>query len=87
MASSQTEKSQTMTTDRSFSRAVAGVLDMPLKAQSIETLQVNIGLRCNLACRHCHVLSSPKRTEEMSWETMEAVLAELAQHGHGSLGR
>ncbi len=41
---------------------------------SIETVQVNIGLRCNLACRHCHVESSPSRREEMTWETMEMVL-------------
>ncbi len=43
--------------------------------QSLGTVQVNIGLKCNLACHHCHVESSPKRTEEMSWETMEWVLA------------
>lgn len=38
------------------------------------TLQMNVGLRCNLACKHCHVESSPARTEEMSRETMEACL-------------
>ena len=27
------------------------------------TLQLNIGLYCNQACTHCHVESSPKRTE------------------------
>lgn len=50
-------------------------------AGSIRTFQLNVGLRCNLACRHCHVESSPTRTEEMSWETMELVLhaAQLAQ--------
>ncbi len=42
---------------------------------NIRTVQVNIGLKCNLACHHCHVESSPKRTEEMSWQTMELVLA------------
>ncbi len=41
----------------------------------IKTLQVNIGLKCNLLCRHCHVNSSPRREERMDWETMEAVLA------------
>ena len=46
----------------------------PLLAKSLETVQVNIGLRCNLACHHCHVESGPSRTEEMSWETMQAVL-------------
>ena len=40
----------------------------------IDTIQANIGLACNLACHHCHVESSPKRTEAMTWETMERVL-------------
>ena len=44
----------------------------------IETVQVNIGLKCNLICRHCHVSSSPRREERMDWDTMEAVLR-LAQ--------
>ncbi len=45
-----------------------------LTGLTLETVQVNIGLRCNLACHHCHVESSPTRDEEMSWETMQAVL-------------
>jgi len=32
----------------------------------IETLQINIGYKCNQACKHCHVNSSPIRTEKMS---------------------
>lgn len=47
----------------------------PLRAESIRTIQANIGLTCDLACRHCHVESSPKRREQMDWETMELVLA------------
>jgi len=43
-------------------------------APKLRTLQVNIGLKCNLTCVHCHVNSSPRRKEEMDWETMEAVL-------------
>lgn len=50
-----------------------------LHAQSIETIQVNIGLTCDLACRHCHVESSPKRTEQMDWETMLLVLQAAKQ--------
>lgn len=38
-----------------------------LTGHSIETVQANIGLRCNLACHHCHVESSPSRNEEMTW--------------------
>ncbi|KAK4535901.1 hypothetical protein CDCA_CDCA06G1926 [Cyanidium caldarium] len=38
------------------------------------TLQVNIGLTCNMACTHCHVASSPARTETMSPEVAERVV-------------
>jgi radical SAM/Cys-rich protein len=31
-------------------------------APTVATLQVNIGYVCNLACRHCHVESSPARS-------------------------
>ncbi|MDG2049724.1 MAG: arsenosugar biosynthesis radical SAM protein ArsS [Myxococcota bacterium] len=49
-----------------FSARVDQSLDGPLRRQSLRTLQVNIGLRCNLACHHCHVESGPKRTERLS---------------------
>ena len=39
------------------------------------TLQVNVGLACDLACRHCHLEAGPARTELMSAETVEAVIA------------
>jgi radical SAM/Cys-rich protein len=60
--------------ENEFDRTVKAATGSPLRAQSIQTIQVNIGLRCNLACHHCHVESGPKRTEEMSWETMAMVL-------------
>lgn len=36
-----------------------------LRRSRATTLQINIGLTCNLACSHCHVASSPLRTETM----------------------
>lgn len=36
-----------------------------LRRGDVTTLQVNIGLRCNLACHHCHVESGPARTEKL----------------------
>ena len=50
----------------------------PLRRGRLSTLQANLGYRCNQACLHCHVAASPKRTEEMSWETM-ALMLEFAQ--------
>ena len=32
--------------------------------ERLDTLQINIGLKCNFACKHCHVQSSPARTED-----------------------
>lgn len=40
----------------------------------LSTMQVNVGYRCNLACRHCHLECGPLRTEAMSRETLEACL-------------
>lgn len=57
-----------------FDDAVRRATGSPLRAATIRTFQVNVGLRCNLACRHCHVESGPKRTEEMAWDTMQMVL-------------
>ena len=49
----------------------------PLKRRSIETLQLNLGYRCNQSCRHCHVNAGPSRREEMTAETLDAVIAFL----------
>jgi radical SAM/Cys-rich protein len=38
------------------------------------TLQVNVGLLCDLACRHCHLEAGPARTELMSAATVTAVI-------------
>jgi len=57
-----------------FAQSVREVLGADLQGAAVQTLQVNLGLRCNLSCRHCHVEATPARTEIMSWETMQSVL-------------
>jgi radical SAM/Cys-rich protein len=52
----------------------------PIRRKRLETLQVNLGYRCNQTCTHCHVAAGPKRTEQMSRHNVEAVLAFLARH-------
>jgi len=52
-----------------------------LRRGQLETLQVNLGYRCNQSCLHCHVNASPQRTETMSRETMADVLAFLEVSG------
>jgi radical SAM/Cys-rich protein len=44
-----------------------------IRRDHLNTLQINIGLKCNQQCFHCHVNASPKRTEMMSIDTIEAV--------------
>ena len=44
-----------------------------INKKSIETLQINIGYKCNQACKHCHVDSSPLRTEKMSSEIITLI--------------
>ena len=43
-------------------------------AEYLDVLQMNIGRKCNLICKHCHVNAGPARTEEMSREVMDACL-------------
>jgi radical SAM/Cys-rich protein len=52
-----------------------------LRRARIETLQVNVGRKCNQACRHCHVDAGPWRTEMISEETALRVAAWIQRHG------
>ncbi len=50
--------------------------DFPaIRRNRLETLQVNLGYKCNQSCVHCHVNAGPTRTETMSRETIDDVLA------------
>lgn len=54
--------------------------DFPaIRRKSLETLQVNLGYKCNQSCLHCHVAAGPNRTEMMDADTIEKVLAVLAR--------
>ena len=46
----------------------------------VDTLQVNLGYKCNQSCLHCHVNAGPTRTEMMDRATIDQVLAYLAAH-------
>jgi radical SAM/Cys-rich protein len=41
----------------------------------LDTLQVNLGYRCNQSCVHCHVNAGPSRTEAMDGATVDVILA------------
>ncbi|MEL0130523.1 MAG: radical SAM protein, partial [Betaproteobacteria bacterium] len=49
--------------------------------ERIETVQVNLGYKCNQSCLHCHVNASPDRKESMSKNTMDQVRAFIKRVG------
>jgi len=50
--------------------------DFPaLQRADLETLQVNLGYKCNQSCLHCHVNAGPNRTEVMDRKTIKQLLA------------
>jgi radical SAM/Cys-rich protein len=57
----------------------------PLRRERLETLQVNLGYRCNQSCLHCHVNAGPNRTEAMDRATVDLVVEVLQQRGIGTL--
>ncbi|QJR12831.1 hypothetical protein DSM104443_03924 [Usitatibacter rugosus] len=56
-----------------------------LRRNALDIVQVNVGYVCNQSCLHCHVNAGPTRTETMSLETADQVLAYLAASGAGTL--
>jgi len=48
-----------------------------IRRRKTETLQVNLGYKCNQSCLHCHVNAGPTRTELMARETVFEVVAFL----------
>ncbi len=56
-----------------------------IRRNRLETLQVNLGYKCNQTCLHCHVNAGPTRTEMMSRETVFEVVAFLKAANIGTL--
>ena len=52
-----------------------------IRRKRVETLQVNLGYKCNQTCVHCHVNAGPTRTEMMSRETVSEVVAYIKVSG------
>ncbi|WP_444901129.1 arsenosugar biosynthesis radical SAM (seleno)protein ArsS [Microbulbifer sp. SSSA007] len=58
------------------------ISDFPaIRREAIETLQINIGYRCNQSCVHCHVNAGPNRTEMMSDDNLELLLGVIKARG------
>ena len=52
---------------------------------TLDTLQVNLGYRCNQSCLHCHVNAGPNRQEMMDEQTLDLILQVLAARRIGTL--
>jgi hypothetical protein len=52
----------------------------------LDTLQVNLGYRCNQSCLHCHVNAGPNRTEMMDDATLALIPQVLAARRHPHAG-
>ena len=63
--------------DRPFDCALTDASLAPLVRSAATTLQVNVGNLCNQACLHCHVGAGPRRTQTMSKDVAERVMALL----------
>ncbi|MEO7727577.1 MAG: arsenosugar biosynthesis radical SAM (seleno)protein ArsS [Burkholderiales bacterium] len=56
--------------------------DFPaIRRKRLDALQVNLGYKCNQSCVHCHVNAGPARTEMMTRETVNDVLAFIQTSG------
>ena len=45
-----------------------------IRRAKLDTLQVNVGYRCNQSCFHCHVNAGPNRAEEMTGDIADVAL-------------
>ena len=57
-----------------------GAHQLTLQRAELQTLQINVGRKCNQACRHCHVDAAPWRTEMIDQATAHRIGAWIEQH-------
>lgn len=57
----------------------------PLRSKGIDVLQINVGRRCNMACRHCHVEAGPQHPEVMPRRIFDRCLAVARGGGIGTI--
>lgn len=56
-----------------------------IQRETVSTLQVNLGYRCNQQCLHCHVNAGPNRTEMMDADTVDSILEVISRRNIQSL--
>ena len=63
-----------------FEEKILTIQPDPLHATGIDILQVNLGYKCNMTCKHCHVEAGPAREEMMDSRNIEGVLSVLKEN-------
>lgn len=53
---------------------------LTLSRSNLHTVQLNVGRKCNQACRHCHVDAAPWRTEMIDKPTAHRIGAWIEKH-------
>src|SRR2546427_606169 len=53
---------------------------LSLRRGGLQTLQINVGRKCNQACRHCHVDAGPWRTEMVGEAVAHRIGEWIEQH-------
>ena len=54
--------------------------DLTLRRATLQTLQINVGRKCNQVCRHCHVDAAPWRKEMMPANVAQRVGEWIREH-------
>jgi len=57
----------------------------PIRRERLDTLQVNLGYKCNQSCLHCHVNAGPTRTEMMDADTLAMIPDVIRARNIGTL--
>jgi len=68
-----------------FASKIKETQQFPLRPNTLEILQINVGYMCNQVCEHCHVDAGPDRKEIMTVETMEQCLEVIRNTGASTL--
>lgn len=63
-----------------FKETVVRMNPSIISFDKLQTLQVNVGNRCNQTCKHCHVSAGPEGDNVMSHEIMEKIVFFLRNH-------
>ena len=63
-----------------FKETLANTNPRLLRFDKLQTLQVNLGNRCNQSCAHCHVQAGPQGQRIMSKSVMEKIINFLQNH-------